>query len=166
MTFLASTVTAFEAKPLPDALRKQAVSWLVGAARKRLSRTSAGFEQSFADAMANRPIAEHADAANAQHDEVPSAFFEQVLGPRLKYSCCLYDEGVTSLAVAEIRALGEPARTRTLKDGQVSPRTRLRLGIRCRSGWLSAAILTPSSPRCRTRRPSAPTSWPRPRRAA
>ena len=118
MTLLASTVTAFETAPLPDAVRKQAVSWLVGAARKRLARTPLGFEQSFADAMTAHPIAEHAEAANAQHYEVPSAFFEQVLGPRLKYSCCLYDDGVSSLAEAEIRALSETCAHADLKDGQ------------------------------------------------
>ena len=35
------------------------------------------------------PIAEATEAANAQHYEVPAAFFEQVLGPELKYSCAL-----------------------------------------------------------------------------
>lgn len=37
-----------------------------------------------------RPIAEHADAANTQHDEVPQSFFAQVLGPNRKYSSCFY----------------------------------------------------------------------------
>jgi cyclopropane-fatty-acyl-phospholipid synthase len=132
MTLLASTVTAFEAAPLPDSVRKQAVSWLVGAARKRLSRTPAGFEQTFADAMAHRPIAEHTDAANTQHYEVPSAFFQEVLGPRLKYSCCLYDNGVTTLADAEIRALSETCAHADLRDGQ----TILELGC----GWGSLSL--------------------------
>ncbi len=29
--------------------------------------------------------------ANKQHYEVPTSYFEQVLGENLKYSCCLYD---------------------------------------------------------------------------
>jgi cyclopropane-fatty-acyl-phospholipid synthase len=132
MTLLASTVTAFEAAPLPDALRKQAVSWLVGAARRRLTRASTDFEQRFAEAMATRPIAEHADAANAQHYEVPSAFFQEVLGPRLKYSCCLYNGGVTSLADAEIRALSETCAHADLRDGQAI----LELGC----GWGSLSL--------------------------
>ncbi|HEY3811758.1 MAG TPA: cyclopropane-fatty-acyl-phospholipid synthase family protein [Caulobacteraceae bacterium] len=132
MTLLASTVTALEAAPLPDVLRKQAVSWLVGAARKRLARAPSDFEQHFAETMATRPIAEHADAANAQHYEVPSAFFRQVLGPRLKYSCCLYDDGVTSLADAETRALSETCAHAGLKDGQAV----LELGC----GWGSLSL--------------------------
>ena len=67
--------------------------------------------------MAARPIAEHADAANEQHYEVPAAFFEACLGPRLKYSSCLYGPGET-LAQAEDRALAETAAHADLRDGQ------------------------------------------------
>ncbi|MEM7337403.1 MAG: cyclopropane-fatty-acyl-phospholipid synthase family protein [Actinomycetota bacterium] len=35
-------------------------------------------------------IAEATDAANEQHYELPAEFFEQVLGPRKKYSCCWF----------------------------------------------------------------------------
>ena len=80
-------------------------------ARKRLSPRSPATDAAFAAEMARYPVAEHADAANAQHYELPPAFFEQVLGPRLKYSCCLYGAGET-LAQAEERALEETARPR------------------------------------------------------
>ena len=39
------------------------------------------------------PIAIETQAANAQHYEVPAGFFHAHLGPRLKYSCCLYPGG-------------------------------------------------------------------------
>src|SRR6185295_13803236 len=39
-------------------------------------------------------------AANAQHYEVEPELFRLVLGPRLKYSCCLWD-GAATLAEAE-----------------------------------------------------------------
>jgi cyclopropane-fatty-acyl-phospholipid synthase len=132
MTLLASTVTAFEAVPLPDSVRKQAVSWLVAGARRRLARVPNGFEGDFAEAMASHPIAEHAEAANAQHYEVPSAFFQQVLGPRLKYSCCLYDESAATLADAEARALAETCAHADLEDGQAI----LELGC----GWGSLTL--------------------------
>ena len=48
--------------------------------------------------MAQRAIAEHTAAANAQHYELPPEFFEICLGKRLKYSCCLYP-------AAELQAL-------------------------------------------------------------
>ncbi len=141
MTLLASTVTAFEAALLPDVVRKQAVSWLVGAARKRLANSPAGFEQSFADAMTSHPIAEHADAANVQHYELPSAFFEQILGPRRKYSCCLYDEGVTSLADAEDRARWpKPAPTPAWRTASASWSSAA-AGARSACGWPSAIPL-------------------------
>ena len=44
------------------------------------------------------PIAIETDAANVQHYEVPTTFFQQVLGPPLKYSCCYYTTPATSLA--------------------------------------------------------------------
>ena len=63
------------------------------------------------------PIALNADAANAQHYELPPAFFALILGPRRKYSCCLYD-GRRHLAEAEERALAETAAHAGLADGQ------------------------------------------------
>jgi len=50
--------------------------------------------------LAEAPVAVRADAANAQHYEVPAEFFELCLGPRLKYSSCLYPPGVDDLALA------------------------------------------------------------------
>jgi cyclopropane-fatty-acyl-phospholipid synthase len=38
------------------------------------------------------PVAVETGAANEQHYEVPAEFFVKTLGPRLKYSCCLYPE--------------------------------------------------------------------------
>ena len=35
------------------------------------------------------PVAIDTDKANEQHYEVPAAFFRQVLGKHLKYSCCM-----------------------------------------------------------------------------
>ncbi|MBS0295801.1 MAG: class I SAM-dependent methyltransferase [Proteobacteria bacterium] len=132
MTLFAATVQAFEAAPVPDLLRRQAVAWLVAGARRRLARSPADIEQRFVDDMVGRPVAEHVEAANSQHYEVPSAFFEQVLGPRLKYSCCLYDERDDTLADAEVRALAETCEHADLKDGQ----SILELGC----GWGSLSL--------------------------
>jgi len=33
------------------------------------------------------------DAANEQHYELPPGFFTRVLGPRLKYSSCIWPDG-------------------------------------------------------------------------
>ena len=47
------------------------------------------------------PIAQHTADANAQHYELPPAFFEQVLGAHLKYSGCLFEPGIDNLDTAE-----------------------------------------------------------------
>ena len=57
------------------------------------------------------------DAANRQHYEVPAEFFEWVLGPRLKYSACLFPTAATTLADAEEEMLRETCRRAEIKDG-------------------------------------------------
>ena len=68
--------------------------------------------------MVVHPIAEHPDEANAQHYELPPDFFQLALGPRRKYSCCLYRTGNETLAQAEECALAETAAHADLRDGQ------------------------------------------------
>jgi cyclopropane-fatty-acyl-phospholipid synthase len=59
------------------------------------------------------PIAIETDAANAQHYELPTRFFQLCLGARLKYSSCYYATGSETLDQAEEAMLalyGERAR--------------------------------------------------------
>ncbi|MFZ5730033.1 MAG: SAM-dependent methyltransferase [Pseudomonadota bacterium] len=132
MSFISSTIQAFEGAPLPDAMRRAAIDFLVANARRQLNAAPPDAEAVFAREMAARPIAEHVQAANEQHYELPAAFFEKVLGPQLKYSSCLYGEGVDTLAAAEENALSETAAHADLRDGQ----TILELG----SGWGSLSL--------------------------
>ena len=117
MSLLAAAIGAAERAPLPDGPTRMGVGLLVANARRRLARQSPEVERTFALDMAVHPIAEHADDANAQHYELPEAFFGLVLGPRRKYSSCLYEPG-DSLAQAEERALAETAAHADLRDGQ------------------------------------------------
>jgi len=117
MSLVSTTLTAFEGAPLPDPVRKAAIQVLVSGARRQAAQAGPDAEAAFARQMAERPIAEHTDAANEQHYEVPAAFFKACLGPRLKYSSCLYAPGET-LAQAEDRALAETVAHADLKDGQ------------------------------------------------
>ncbi len=64
------------------------------------------------------PIAEHTDAANAQHYEVSARFYETVLGPRLKYSCCDWTPGTVDLGEAEARSLAQVCARAGLADCQ------------------------------------------------
>lgn len=57
--------------------------------------------KAFVARMRDEPIAADTSKANEQHYEVPAAFFVKMLGPRLKYSSCLWPGGVETLAAAE-----------------------------------------------------------------
>ncbi|NID15874.1 SAM-dependent methyltransferase [Luteibacter yeojuensis] len=64
------------------------------------------------------PLAIHTDVANAQHYELPTAFFQHCLGPRLKYSACYFPGPATSLEQAEVAMLELYAQRAQLADGQ------------------------------------------------
>lgn len=117
MNVVASAIRAAEALPLPDAVTRAGIDALVGLRLKSLV-PAPDAEADFARAMAGYAIAEHADAANAQHYELPPRFFELTLGPRRKYSCCLYPTGTETLAEAEVLALEETLAHADLADGQ------------------------------------------------
>lgn len=118
MNAVALMTQAVERLPLPDRLTRMGIALLVERTRRQLAHGDSAAEAAFAAAMADHPIAEHAEAANAQHYELPPEFFGLILGPRRKYSCCLYGEGATTLAAAEECALVETAAHAGLADGQ------------------------------------------------
>jgi cyclopropane-fatty-acyl-phospholipid synthase len=68
--------------------------------------------------MCAAPIAYVPDKANEQHYEVPAEFYAEVLGPRRKYSCCYWPEGVETLDAAEDAALDATCARADLADGQ------------------------------------------------
>jgi len=117
MKFLAAAAGAVERMPLPDSITRAGIALLVERTSRRLQHADPSVERAFAAGMAEFPIALHTDDANAQHYELPPAFFALILGPRRKYSCCFYD-GATTLAAAEERALAETAAHAMLQDGQ------------------------------------------------
>jgi cyclopropane-fatty-acyl-phospholipid synthase len=72
----------------------------------------------FAERMRRGPVAPVPEKANEQHYEAPPELFRLALGPRLKYSCCLWTETEKTLAQAEEAALAETCRRAELADGQ------------------------------------------------
>jgi cyclopropane-fatty-acyl-phospholipid synthase len=104
--------------PFPDFVTRPAIRSLVTEARLKLDREGPHDSAAFAREMATRAIAEHTDAANDQHYELPPEFFRLCLGKRLKYSCCLYPTWTESLDEAEEAALAETCRHAGLADGQ------------------------------------------------
>jgi cyclopropane-fatty-acyl-phospholipid synthase len=73
--------------------------------------------QRFLEELRQSPVAVDTRAANEQHYEVPPAFFQKVLGSRLKYSCCLWPPGVGTLDAAEEAMLALTAKRAELADG-------------------------------------------------
>jgi cyclopropane-fatty-acyl-phospholipid synthase len=64
------------------------------------------------------PIAVNTQDANRQHYEVPTRFFEIVLGPWLKYSCGYWPEKSTSLAQSEEKMLELTLERAGIDNGQ------------------------------------------------
>jgi len=117
MSLTGLAARAVERAPTPDVLARLGVRYLVGRARRQLEAEPA-CEARFAIDMGRRPIAVTPDAANRQHYELPAAFFAEILGPRRKYSSCLYPLGTETLAEAESAALAETCAHADLADGQ------------------------------------------------
>jgi len=112
-----SAIHAVEATSLPDVVTRAGIRYLVGT-RLRSLTDDADLSARFARDMDAFPIAEHTDAANAQHYELPPRFFGLTLGARRKYSCCLYPTGHETLDEAEVIALTETVAHAGLADGQ------------------------------------------------
>ena len=116
---LMSAVTRIgERAPLPDAMIRAGIEFFCGRTARSLARTDPGAEIEFARGMNEHPIARNTQDANAQHYELPAEFFNLVLGPQRKYSCCYYSDAAASLAQAEERALQLTAEHAGLRNGQ------------------------------------------------
>lgn len=96
----------------------------------------------FITQLRTSPIALHTDKANEQHYEVPPAFFQQVLGTRLKYSGGYWPPGVTTLDAAEDAMLRLSCERAQLQDGMSV------LDLGC--GWGSLSFwIAEHYPQCR-----------------
>ena len=71
----------------------------------------------YVKALRTRPIAVETAMANTQHYEVGTEFLKASLGPRMKYSCCLYPTGKETLGQAEVEMLDSYVEKAQLKDG-------------------------------------------------
>lgn len=92
--------------------------------RRRLAEIESGdFESQarrlcdFVRDIRGGPLVLESRIANDQHYEVPAEFFESVLGPRMKYSCCLYPAGGSTLSEAEDQMLELTCARANISDG-------------------------------------------------
>lgn len=100
---------------LPDGLVRLGI--------RRLCQQRAGIAQAEQDRqsllaeLCGGDVAVATDAANRQHYEVPAAFYQAVLGSRLKYSCGLWSSANDSLDDSEDLALRTTCERAGLEDG-------------------------------------------------
>ncbi len=140
------TMRLVETNRVPDWLIRLVVRSSLNRTMKR--RYQASLEERTAEQRAllktlrQSPIAIHTDEPNHQHYEVPSEFFRTVLGRRLKYSCCYWPDGATSLDQAEEVMLRLTCERARLEDGMEV------LDLGC--GWGSLSLwIAEKYPNCR-----------------
>ena len=102
---------------LPDRLVRGGIRHLL---KRRLSQESGRREdqERLFQELSRGPVAIAQDEANEQHYEVDSRFYDQVLGPHLKYSSGYWGDGVTDLAGAEEAMLALTGERAELANGQ------------------------------------------------
>lgn len=117
-----SAIRLAERGLLPDWLIRAGIRQLN---RQRLRSLRAGGEGAAARRqelllaeLADSPLAIETAAANEQHYELPPEFFRLCLGPRFKYSACLFERDDSTLAEAEEAMLTLYAERAGLADGQ------------------------------------------------
>ena len=107
---------------LPDFLIRFGIRRLLAERLREERKENAEAQQAhlmgLVDRLRESPVAIATREANEQHYEVPSAFFEKVLGRHLKYSSCYYRPGVTSLDQAEAAMLELTCARARLRDGE------------------------------------------------
>jgi len=103
-----------DAGRLPDPLLRATIRRLLGARRSADAPTP----EDLAARLWAGPVTVAADRANLQHYEVPAAFFELMLGERLKYSSAWWPEGVEDVDAADAAMLDLTCQRAGLADGQ------------------------------------------------
>ncbi|MCA9212717.1 MAG: class I SAM-dependent methyltransferase [Planctomycetales bacterium] len=133
MNLVGIVVRSIESGKLPDLVTRAGIRQLL---RQRLRQMKARRENfslgEFIRATWSQPVAVSPEKANEQHYEVPSEFYRNVLGRRLKYSCCYWSPTTKTLDEAEEEALRITCENAQLKDGMDV----LELGC----GWGSLSI--------------------------
>ncbi len=106
-----------ESGRLPDPLLRAGIRMACATRLRRERRRPVEARRDFVELLRGGVIAAHVEKANEQHYEVPSEFFRLVLGPRLKYSACLWAPGTGTLAAAEEAMLALTCERAGVEDG-------------------------------------------------
>ena len=107
---------------LPDFLVRFGIRRLLKGRLQEEDRGDAETQQAhlmkLIERLRHSAVAINTQEANTQHYELPSAFFQRVLGPHLKYSSCYYQEGNESLGQAESQMLQLTCERARIEDGE------------------------------------------------
>ena len=140
-------IRAAESGYVPDLLLRAGIRGLLRARLRDAGRdwADAG-ESGLVRRLSEAPIASEPELANEQHYELPAPFFRLMLGPRLKYSACLWESPdgspVESLAAAEQAMLRLTCARARIEDGMAV------LDLGC--GWGSLGLwIAEQFPGCR-----------------
>jgi cyclopropane-fatty-acyl-phospholipid synthase len=110
--------TLLEKNLLPDRVIRTGIRRLLRQRLAEIDHPSPGQQVAqFASELHTLPIAINTTESKTQHYEVPTAFYQYCLGPRLKYSSGLFDTGRESLAQAEEAMLALTCSRALLADG-------------------------------------------------
>ena len=117
----AKAVSWTETGLVPDTVIRAGIRRLLESKRKEIHSGDIEFAaratNQFVDMMNGSPIALVPDLANEQHYEVPAAFFQEVMGEHLKYSCCHWPSDTGCLTEAEEAALQLTVERAGIADG-------------------------------------------------
>lgn len=133
MSVLSAAISLAERGFLPTRAVRRGIRAIVGR-RHRQQRALARPVDAWIAEMSTSAVALATAAANAQHYEVPPAFFELVLGSHMKYSGAWWPDGVTTLEEAE-RAMLDA----TMNHAALADRQRI-LELGCGWGSLTLAM--------------------------
>ncbi|KAM6586680.1 hypothetical protein CsatA_009285 [Cannabis sativa] len=129
-------LASLERNLLPDAVIRRLTRLLLAARLRSGYKSSAHLQLSdllrFIHSLKEMPIAIKTDEPKAQHYELPTSFFNLVLGQNFKYSCCYFEKSSSTLEEAEKAMLGMYCEKSKLEDGQTV------LDVGC--GWGSLSL--------------------------
>jgi cyclopropane-fatty-acyl-phospholipid synthase len=121
MSHFFSLVSLAERGRLPDIMLRQGIRKLLV---KRLAQQEKGSSEEnrkavdvFAMTLRESPICLETGESARQHYGLPSNFFQEILGPRMKFSCCLFSPDGAGLEQAEEAMLSETCQKAEIEDG-------------------------------------------------
>jgi cyclopropane-fatty-acyl-phospholipid synthase len=140
------SIFLFEQGMLPAFLIRPFLRWEIASNLRVLRRISvekaATYMSSLIRKFRKSRIAIQTESANQQHYSLPPVFFQEILGKRMKYSCCYWPESVQNLDQAEDEMLRLTCLRAQIEDGM----SILELGC----GWGSFCLwIAEHFPRCK-----------------